>query len=551
MEYQSTMSRSTACNRVRWCLATFCGLFLASPAIAWEPPPAELAVPDMTREERKQATDFAKGKIPASAEAHAALQKAIAQQMARLTQQKELPNYGTIRSSLYNQYLTINKANAQEARNTIVSTIVTYAQGVATRDTFSPQSRINCVALLAELDDVPQRGNAPPQPSSKAFSVLFQITDDAGAPSYLRAISLYGLQRHLGVWWNTNRWDDASKQRIRDALTKIADSEPQNSLELQSHAWLVRRAYDCLGTIGLPVAASKAITRLADPKTLPSIRLSAASYLNKLDSSALPEDQKSLYFLGLAHFTRSQLVAWYEREDDILKRDSGAAGGDFGGGYGGYGGAGYGPGSGGEGYGDGGYGDGGMGGYGAGYGGGGFGGAGYGGGGTGGPRKKAIDLQTWQTILARRRANHITQTVHICLDGVPIEEGKAANLTGKPMTDAGLDANAQTKVEDMVVAVEALQTAINDIDRVTSVNSLLRQAKVPIEDVMDLVLEIPGFAQRYPDLAEDEELDTVPEAPPQNPAGGEGQPPSGGEGASDAGGAGAAPNPGGTDPAGN
>jgi hypothetical protein len=71
--------------------------------------------------------------------------------------------------------------------------------------------------------------------------------------------------------------------------------------------------------------------------------------------------------------------------------------------------------------------------------------------------------------------------------------------------------------------IEEVQDAINDPNKITDVSSLLKESQVPIENVMDFVTEVPGFPERYPELADEEQLEAVPEKPAEGgvtPAGG-------------------------------
>lgn len=495
----------------------------------------QLPVPELTSSERVLARNYFRGDVAKSAEADAAMEKTIAREMTLLTQLSELPRYGTIRNGLSSYLNSVYKDTMKDSRATIVATIQRYANGIA-KGNFSPQSRVNAITLLATLDDVPEYKGRPPQPASSAFGPLYQIASDPKMPTYLKGTALYGIERQMGVWWNTNKWSAEQKRQIGGMLVGIINSEPKSVVDIQEHAWLVRRAYDCMGTTGNPAVADTALARLADPKALPSLRLAAANYLCKLDSSKLSDDQKKLYFIGLSHFLRSQLVDWYEHHDDLINRASGASGaggygGGMGGGYGGMGGGGYG----GEGAGYGGEGGGYGGGMGGGYGGM---GGGYGGGSAGGrTRQKATEIQDWQTILARRHANHVAQVVHTCLDGIPVAEERPSKLVGTTLKDAQLPAELSDELTELVELLDAFQVAVNDLNKVTDENSLLINCKLPIEDIMFMVIEIPGFLEKYPELAEEEELAVVKESTKQNQEGegqnnegaaGEGQP---GEGA--------------------
>ncbi len=514
-----------SCRLSAWCAYWCAGLLLvslASTAVAQAP-----AVDPISREQDRLARDFARGRIPGSEEAKQALQLKMRLEMERLKfptpktfeEAQALSKLADVRANIDATWIT--GAKDPEARKIAVQAVATVARQLLADDV-SPQSKINCMALLAELDEAPVVGTSPPTPSSDAFSVLFAYAGSDKAPIYLRAIALHGVNRHIGRWWPTTKWPDNGKRLIEKTMTDIVNSEPASPLETRAHAWMVRRAYDCLTTMGSPFGAKSALDRLADPKALPSLRLAALQYLSHVDTSGFPEDKKALYLVGLSHFARSQLVSWYEKEDDILKAKSGAGAGSMGGG-------GYGMMMGGSMGGDmmgmmG--GSGGSGGSEA-MGGGSMGGYGdmmggsmgsYGSMGGGRNRNKPVDTQKWDVRLSRRLINQISQAVHVALDGVPLTEVDA--LSGvKPLKDAKLPAESQATVARLVEAVEAFQTAVNDPQRVTTMTTLLTQAEGNIEEIMDLVKEVPGFLERYPELAPDEELETAedPGAPPVAP----------------------------------
>ena len=484
-----------------------------------------------TSEERRLAKDFAKGKISESAAAKAALQKVVTVEMVKLTQPKEVARYATIRNTLYLTYLATFRPEAAAARKLVIDTVVRNSNTILSRQS-SPQSKINALAMLAELDDAPATSTLPPRPARAAFNTLYSISKGQQYPIYLRAIALHGLRRHIGAYWNAqNAWDQNQKRAIGLTLKGIAESKPVSDLDIKSHAWLVRRAYDCLGVTRSSFVADAALGQLVDGEALPSLRIAAADYLCRINSRRLSDAQKSKYAVGLAHLIRSQLVHWYEHEEDIIKRGGGSMAMGMGGGMGaGYGGdAGYGGEGGGMGYGMGGEGGGmGMGmGMGGGYGGEGMGmGMGYGGGSS---KKKAIDVQDWQTIHARRRANQLAEVVHTCLDGLnTAEEKRQTKLIGIPLVRswtgpdgaevANTPADLKAGLEELVLLVDAFQTAVNDFELAPDTSKLLQQTKTPIEDIMDHVLTIPGFTQQYPDLAEDEELDEIPDQPQAPPA---------------------------------
>lgn len=498
-----------------WCICWCVGLLLvtAAPFAHAQAPAAD----KMTREQERMASDFARGRIPTSEEAKQALQLKIKLEMERLKfppprnfeEALALSKLAEIRANIDAIWLT--GAKNPEARKVAVQAVAVVGRQLLSENV-SPQSKINCMAMLAELDEAPATGTAPPTPSGDAFNVLFQYAGNEQAPIYLRAIALHGINRHLGRWWPTTKWNDNAKSLIAKMLTTIVNSEPASPLDLRAHAWMVSRAYDCLSTMESPLGAKSALDRLADPQALPSLRLSALQYLSRIDTSGFPEDKKALHLIGLAHFARSQLVNWYEKEDDRLKAKSGAAAGGMGGGYASM-----------------------MGGMedmmGAMMGGGDRGGdiSGMDGdyegmmggamgayGGLGGRNNsKPVDTQPWQVRLSRRMINQLSQAVHVALDGIPLPE--ESPLQGvKPIADANLPGESQAKIAKLVQAIEAFQTAVNDPQRVTTMTTLLTQAERNIEDIMDLVKEVPGFLERYPELTPDDELETAedPDAVP-------------------------------------
>lgn len=508
--------------------------------LAQAQPPREL-----TKEQDKLARDFLRGKGAESAEIKDALVLKIKTEVMKLSapvpqanstfeEWQNLAKLSNARNTFDSSYIT--GAKNPVARKIVAKTVAESCSAILAQPNVAIQSKINLMALLAEMDEKAAEGENPPDPSGDALKVLFQYANAPQAPVYLRAIALHGMNRHLGRWWSDpTHWNANIKNPVVSLLDGIINSEPKSALDVNSHAWLQRRAYDCLTTIRSPGAKGgsaviAAIKHLGDSKTLPSVRMSALEYLSHLDLSDKKfEAYNRNYLIGMSHLLRSQLVNWYEREDDTLKSKSGAMGG-MAGGMGGYAG-GYGGDAGmmggdagmmGGGYG----GDAGM------MGGGGMPGGGYGGEGGGygmmgggegayggaGNRPKPKDTQTWQVRLARRHINQISQAVHVALDGKPMaDEGIEVVEAVKPISAAQLPADLKEKIVALIEAVDEFQTAVNDPARVRDMTSLLTQAEGTIEEIMDLVKEIPGFLDKYPELTEDDELDSAidPNAKPQ------------------------------------
>ncbi len=495
------------------------------------------AAPELTKEQDKLARDFLRGKVSASEEAKQALALKIRLEVERLSapeaktfeEAQSLAKFADMRFTLDSSYIT--GAKDPVARKIVTKTVAETSQAILAQPV-SIQTKINLMAILAEMDETAAEGENPPDPSSDALRVLFAYSGNAQAPVYLRSIALHGLNRQLGRWWShPTHWPAKTKDQVQDMLVGIVNSEPKSALDITSHVWLQRRAYDCLTTMGSLKGGPAALKHLADSKAIPSLRMSALLYLSRLDlSGAQFESVNRQYLIGTSHFLRSQLVNWFEREDDTLKSKSGGMGGMAGGmgygggGYGGeggpgmMGGAGYGGGAGG--YGGGGYAGGGMmGGEGGGY----PGGGGYGGMGAAG-KPKPKDTQTWQTRLGRRLINQISQTAHVALDGKPMLEEPVVEGV-KPLSAAQLPPELQEKIAKLIEAIDEFQLAVNDPLRVRDMTSLLTQAEGHIEEIMDLVKEVPGFLDRYPELIPDDELETANEpagnnqpADPNDPA---------------------------------
>ena len=490
-------------------------LCIASQAIAEDAKKyKEIDFQEPSTQEKKRARDYAKGR---QQNGEAVLKKVITAEVSKLTHESQAEDLGSIRKGLVDNFLFSTPTG--EARSIAVDTVLRGTTVIAQSDNYSPPARINAMVLLAGLDDAPGNGGStPPQPCAKALNVLVQMGRDENQPLYLRSIALYGIERQIGRYFHTNAWNVNMKRVIGQTLMQIINSSPKTELDLVAHGWMVRRAMDCMAATGayVPALADKVITMLGDENTLPSLRMSSAKYMMLMDNTKLTPEQKKAYFISLAHFMRSQLVDWYEMEDDLLNRSGGGStafgggmGGGMGGGYGGEGGMGSGMGMGGPGGGyggEGGMGSGmGMGGPGGGMG---MGGSGYGSGST---KVKAKDVMDWKAMVARRRVNQIAEISHLCLDGFPVLEGKQPKRIGVALKDASLEADESAKLDELLEKLDELQEAVNDANRITNVNDLLQQAEARIEEIMTTTEAIPGFLDKYPDLAVETDLASVPD----------------------------------------
>ncbi|GAB5405004.1 MAG: hypothetical protein Aurels2KO_32350 [Aureliella sp.] len=475
---------------------------------------AQAPAPIATSAQRSLARQFMRGQVAESREAQQAVlavTKEAFRSMAALDA-KKAASAGKQRNAFIQTYLAQppKDDNSLNARKTFILACKSEGKRYLANPRTPARTKANIVALWSELDE---RGSGPGAvPASTMLADLFSLVKSQSQPTYLRAIAMYGLERHLGYKWP--RIPDNSKKMVSDAIVSVVESEPKTGLDITAHRWLVRRAYDTLGTVRSDAAKAKALEHLTGRETPPSVRLSSAEYLSKLDLSTLEEKEKIDVLVGLAYLLRQHLVTWYEVEEARLSIASG--GGGAGGGYGGYGGmgggyggeGGGGPGMGGPGYGGGGGEGGGDGGAYGGYGG--LGG-GYGGGVGGSSRSKPIDTQSWETIAARRVANQLTQAVHLALDGKPLPESDVSPAIVKPLVEAGLPAKHEVLTSELAELVDAFQDKLNDASTVTDVRGLLQAVKTPIEDIMLHVLKIDEFRERYPEIIEAEGLDEIPD----------------------------------------
>ncbi len=317
----------------------------------------ELPIAKTATGETTKAQNMLKKKEPVDA---AILQRYVKNEMAKLTIVKEATSFASAR---YNLLLNIRSASDDAAKKTAADIVISYSNGILGSANFHPASRVNAMVALTELD------SAANVPYPATYAALLGHAKNETLPIHLRSIAIYGLTRHAKL----SKLPDAAKNDLSKEMALIVASQPKSSLDVRAHAWLVRRSFDVLTTLGTGHAIEPALARLVNDKELPSIRLAAADYLPRTDLTKLTDAQKTQLFIGLAQLIEQQLVGWYEDEEDKVNIKSGGSGGGMSGmpGMGGEGGMGM-PGMGGEG--------GGM----AGYGEGGSGMAGYGEGGGGG-----------------------------------------------------------------------------------------------------------------------------------------------------------------------
>lgn len=429
--------------------------------------------------------------------------------MAQFTElyDNKVPKFQNPRNNI-NSLLTARDLS-NDARAVIVKQLNAAALAIV-RGNHAPAAKVNAVYVMGELDSARDLRTGARTPFTDATTALVGVLNSAEMPVYLKVAAMSALERHIKDGWKD--WPATAKERFTTTISNFAVNKPKDDLNYQANLWLARRAFDILKLMDAGTAVDAALGYLADASEFPSLRAASLDYLQTRDWSKLSPEQKTLYLLGIVHYLRSQSVDWYRYQNDLLKRKS--AGGMGSGGMGGMGGP---PGGyGGDGGDDGsaglmGGGDGG--GFGGSFGGG-FGGGGYGGedgGGRGGPggargnKPKAVDLQDWQTRLARRHINEFTQLVHRALDGkrVAADSGNAVAKLSLTKDDATLE--QQYKLNKLISVIDDLQKVVNDINRVRNPSSLLSQSKMPIEDIMDFAKKMPGFLDKYPELKTDEE----------------------------------------------
>ena len=459
-----------------------------------------------------------------------------------VTAETDTASFAPVRHALI---AAIRSAQSEPAKKLAADHLVTLTKVIGANARYHPAARINSMAALTELELVSN------SPYSETFLPLVNIAKDETQLLHIRAIAIYGLNRHARLTKLTPAFADG----LAKAMTVIVASQPKSAIDVKAHAWMVRRGFDVLSTLAANHAVQPAIARLLDDKELPSLRLAAAEYLPRVDQTKLKltDEQKVQYFIGLAQVLEQQLVMWYEREEDKLNMKSGAAaGGGMGGmmggmdgGMGGDGGAsdgGYnmdgGMGGGGGGGGRGGMGMGGMEG---GMGGMGMGGMGAGGMGTGATaaKPKALETQPWEVRMTRRNVNQILQIAHVALDSKQTKSGRPVSAVGKGLVDLELPADISTPASDLLKAIESLQNRINDSSKITTMNSLMSQTKKLIEKIMDQVREVPALTTQYPKYQQKDKLNEVLDQPKASLPAADGTPAAEGAGTPAAEGAGA------------
>ncbi|MFO1065187.1 MAG: hypothetical protein U0892_15085 [Pirellulales bacterium] len=488
---------------------------------------------------------FKDTKAPAD-DKKAAIRAVVNNQMAKISSFR-FGKPDEARNVFYQQILSA--ARNDEARTVALTQAINDSKIIVEgnqQGVFHPAARVNAMLIIAEADD--SKG----APFAPALGALFNYFSNEKLPEHLRCVAMYGFERHAKI--GAAAWKPEAKATAESKLVAILDSKPSSLVEVKAHGWMVRRAYDCLGTLNSAAGFNKAVADVCNPAQLPSVRLAAGQYLTRFDLTEKLDDAGRVKLLtGVAQLIDQEIVGWWEFQDDVTKSISNMGGsggmmGGPGGGLGGYDGGGLGnPGGGLEG--------GGMpGGYG--------GGDGYGLGGPGGPgsgggarQPNLNDTQKWDLRLVRRKLNTYYQVCYSLLKGVSSKGGKklpaVAKLEKAPkgLLDKPVDESIQRTVDEFVEALDVVFTTINEKSLV-DLNSLHTKTRKPLDDVRALAEELPGFEELSPRKKSHKQADKKTKLgdEPQNAApGGDAPAP---DGAAPAGGAPAGGAPAGGAPAG-
>ncbi|MFO0944081.1 MAG: hypothetical protein U0930_25375 [Pirellulales bacterium] len=441
----------------------------------------------------------------------AALTATVRYYMAKFTEiyDNKIPRYQDPKNAI--QQMLTYPNTPPEVRQALVKELQTLAVNYINSDRLEdiPAAKINAIYVLAELDEERDMKNSVRKPHRLSTGALLSILGDANKKEYLKVAAMSALERHIrdGAKEGAKDWPPAIRDRVKTVVLPFAVNKPKDDMDRPVNVWLARRALDNLRFLDANEAIDAALGYLADPKEMPSLRTSALEYLQSRNVAKFDAAQRKLYALGFVHYLRSQAVDWYQIESDHSKRKGGASSGGMGGGS--MGGMGGGMG-GGDGYGGGeeggGYGGAPGGGFGGGF------GDNEGGGGRGGSgrpnasnKPKASEVQDWQTRLARRHLNEFSQLAHRALDGKRAKEENATSALKLHMTAQDVKFDDDYKFDKLITAIEDFQKAMNDINKVRTVTTLMQECKKPIEEIMDFAKKMPGFLEKYPELKSDED----------------------------------------------
>ena len=455
--------------------------------------PAKVTVDDKTV---KIAKELLNGSRPASdAEGVDAVKKCCEAYIAEFSQPYDkadaIPNFRATHMKLRDlSYST----KSTEARVVLVGNIVTVASKYAKDPKASAAARVNCVTLLADLDEALDQRTRTRKPSTKALIELLNLLNPKSpTPLYLQAVTLQALERHVRDGFKG--WSDGGKKKVKDTAAQYANKPPIDDQDREVHTWLTRRGLHILREAKANDAVDSALGYLADPNQMPSLRLTSLQYLSSQNLAEMNDRQKELYSLALAHFLRSQLFAWHQAETNRQNVMSGAS---TGGGYSGT--------------------RGGM--------GGGLGMSSRDDGGgmamdseaparrstrgrandrnrRSGSTTRTLESQDWQARAARRRLNDLTQAVRLAVEGRRIEDETVKTQNFLSAQDLGL--GEKYNFARLIELLDNLQTQINDAELITNVQSVMNVAKRDIEDISRYAKGLPGFLEKYPELRSGEE----------------------------------------------
>lgn len=460
--------------------------------------PAKVTVDDKTV---KTAKELLSGSRPVSdAEGVAAVKKCCEAFIAEFSQPYDntdaIPNFRATKMKLADLF---NPAKlTAEARGVLIKNVVVVASRYAKDPKATAAARVNCVTLLAEMDDAIDSRTRVRKPSTEALKELLALlSPKSSTPLYLRAVALQALERHVRDGFQG--WSDKGQKLVKDTAALYANKTPVEGPEREVYTWLTRRGLDILREAKANVAIDTALGYLADPNQLPSLRLTSVHYLSVQNLTEMNDQQKELYTLSLAHFLRSQLYAWHQEETNRQTiMGSAGAGGGFTGVRSGLGmGGGLSMGSRGD--------DVGMdtqapapar--------------RGQGGRsaernrpGRPGSTTKPLETQDWQARAARRRLNELTQPVRLAVEGKRIDDETVKHQNFLAAQELGL--GEKYNFARLIELLDNLQTQINDPEMITNVKSVMNVAKRDIEDISRYAKGLPGFLEKYPELRSGEE----------------------------------------------
>ena len=152
---------------------------------------------------------------------------------------------GERRDDLFKYY--ISRATGQ-ARTVLLNDIIWNFCDNVSKGNYHPACRMNAVYIMGRLNDVEGTNNAPPNPSTRAFTKLTEFLNDEAAPSYLKVAALVGLKRHAEIAGIRRQGQlDANLNSLATQMIAILN-QPADS-KAPEKQWMKRRAIQILGAM--------------------------------------------------------------------------------------------------------------------------------------------------------------------------------------------------------------------------------------------------------------------------------------------------------------